>query len=241
MQIAALTNLRHLTLSDFEYDSDAFALLSALPSLRRLRLQGGNNLPANLSQLTWLESLTICDDNRMLKGEPEPSAVLLAALPHLTGLTYLALDSMEGVDCPPGELAGLGRLHTFIWLDPSSPPADAVLPAGPWLGSLRHLGAPAGLLANSLALLLEAAPRLVGLVVTVDGKQWKPFPRSNDRYSMRWLSLRKLPRKAVPKIVGKLLEPFLLAARHAHSVRPSLRMDFFTLAPAELWSTGPYV
>ena len=241
MQIAALTNLRQLTLSDFEYDSDAFELLSELPSLRRLRLQGGNNLPANLSQLTWLKSLTICDDNRRLKREAEPSAVLLAALPHLTGLTYLALDSMEGVDCPPGELAGLSRLHTFFWLNASSPPTDAVLPAGPWLGSLHCVVAPAGLLTNSLPLLLEAAPRLVDLAVTVKGKQWKPLPRSGNRSAMRWLSLQKLPRKAALKVVGKLSDTFPPAARHAHSVRPSLRMDFFILAPAELWSNANFV
>ena len=221
MQIAALTNLRHLTLSDFEYDSDAFALLSALPSLRRLRLQGGNNLPANLSQLTWLESLTICDDNRMLKGEPEPSAVLLAALPHLTGLTYLALDSMEGVDCPPGELAGLGRLHTFIWLDPNSPPADAVLPAGPWLGSLRRLAAPAHLLANSLPL-LKAAPRLEHLAVTVPGQNGEPT-LCILRSAVRWPSLRQLS-LGIPRHINQTSLPAVLfpAALEAQHRRPSL-------------------
>ena len=64
-------------------------------------------VPANLSQLTWLESFTRGPSPPPNETDVEPewlggedqghTTKLLAALPQLTRLTYLALDSMEGL------------------------------------------------------------------------------------------------------------------------------------------------
>jgi hypothetical protein len=57
VQVSTLTQLQELTLESADYDS-GYAPLAALRSLRALRMECMWCVPANLSQLTWLESFT---------------------------------------------------------------------------------------------------------------------------------------------------------------------------------------
>ena len=97
-----------------------YAPLLGLRSLRLIHLDSWLGVPNDISQLTWLETFKI---------------------------SYALCISR-----PPEALAGLGQLHTRVWLDGDfyKHAADVVLPAGPWLGNLRRLAAPAHLLVNSL-------------------------------------------------------------------------------------------
>ena len=228
LQVAALTNLRQLGLEDGGYASDGYAPLAALRSLRGLWLESVR-LPANLSQLTWLESLTVVDEGELLQQDPEHGALLRAALPWLTRLRYLTLDPMAGMDSPPAALAGLSRLHTFVWRGE----ADAALPAGPWLGSLRRLAAPAHLLANSLHL-LAAAPRLEHLFVS--GGHGEPTLRILRR-AARFPSLEKLSLECFSLgLEGSQLPAALFpAALEAQRQRPSLLIDLSRSFVAYLW------
>jgi hypothetical protein len=188
-------------------------------------------VPANLSQLTWLESFTWGASPPPIETNVQPAwfggedqehtTSLLAALPQLTRLTYLALGSTPRFDSPPRELAGLSRLRTFVWLDPSSPPEDAALPGGPWLGRLQRLAAPAHLLANSLPL-LGAAPRLEHLVVAVVGQHGE-LTLCILRSAVCWPSLRQLS-LGIPRHVNQCSLPAVLfpAALEAQHRRPSL-------------------
>ena len=225
VQVAALTNLRQLTLNFADYGSDGYAPLTALRSLRGLWLANVCWLPANLSQLTWLESLTVDDEAELLQQDPEHGALLRAALPHLTWLRHLTLHSVLELKSPPAALAGLSQLHTFIWLDRRAPPAaDAALPAGPWLGSLRRLAAPAHLLANSLHL-LAAAPRLQHLFVSGADKHGDPTLRILRR-AARFPSLQKLSLETLGGIEHTKLPAALFpAALEAQRQRPSLCID----------------
>jgi hypothetical protein len=96
-----------------------------------------------------------------------------------------------------------------------------VLPAGPWLGSLRRLALPAHLLANSLPL-LKAAPRLEHLAVTVPGQHGEPT-LCILRSAVRWPSLRQLS-LGIPRHINQTSLPAVLfpAALEAQHRRPSL-------------------
>jgi hypothetical protein len=94
---------------------------------------------------------------------------------QLNWLETLKISNALCISRPPEALAGLGQLHTRVWLDGDfyKHAADAVLPAGSWLNNLRRLAAPAHLLVNSLPL-LEAALRLEhcdiqGAIAVLDG------------------------------------------------------------------------
>lgn len=243
LQVAALTRLQQLTLQDAQFESSGHAALAALHSLRHLRLDGCFSLPSNLSELTWLEAFSLQnDDDQMQEGS---SQTLLSALPQLTRLTYLALDSMKGLESPPAALAGLTHLHTFVWLDAISPQlegSDAALPGGPWLGSLRRLAAPAQLLANSLPL-LAGPPRLEHLGVT-------SFHRSAAatcrllRTALYWSSLQKVSLLHCPGLLDDTisLPPALVAAAlEAQRQRPSLLIDLSHFILANLWLDSEFV
>ena len=146
-----------------------YAPLLGLRSLRLIHLDSWLGVPNDISQLTWLETLKISN------------ALCISR--------------------PPEALAGLGQLHTRVWLDGDfyKHAADAVLPAGPWLGNLRRLAAPAHLLVNSLPL-LEAALHLEHLAVTfkepsqrwMDRQQrWEP-PQRILHSVLQWPSLQRL-------------------------------------------------
>ena len=224
--MAALTNLRQLHLAFADYGSDGYAPLAALRSLRGLGLDSVK-LPANLWQLTWLESLRVVDQMDVWEDDPEQRAILLSALPHLARLRYVAVPLMPGLESLPAALAGLSQLHTFIWQYRGPQPADAALPVGPWLGSLRRLAAPAFVLANSLHL-LEAAPRLQHLVVTVVDEQ--PTLCILLR-AARFPSLLRLSLATSNKLPAVLYP----AAFEAQRQRPSLRIDLFFDFVENVW------
>lgn len=149
MQLSELRRLRSLHLSYISYEgpsppdlAEAYRPLEALAgTLQRLRLDGCDELPPCLGQLTALRGLTVFDDLRPLADRPEIYGALLeAALPQLRQLTSLAL---VPTDC------GLQRL-----------------PPGGWLASLRRLAANQTLLAASLPA-LSAAGQLQQLAVVV--------------------------------------------------------------------------
>ena len=161
LQVATFTNLQQLQLEEVQYLGNGYAPLSRLRSLRLLALRDHFCIPDNLPHLTWLEALSLIETSCTTAARAlQASSILLEALRRLTRLGHLALTSIAGVEIPLQELAGLSQLHTFVWLDGDpSTAADAVLPAGSWLGSLRRLGAPARLLANSSAHTCWRKPR----------------------------------------------------------------------------------
>lgn len=243
MKVATVTNLQQLRLEEVQYQGDGYAPLAGLRSLRLLALRDHFCIPDNLSQLTWLEALSLIETSCTTTARAlQASSILLEALPRLTRLGHLALTSIAGVDSPPLELAGLGRLHTFVWLDGDpSTPADAVLPAGPWLGSMRRMGAPAHLLANS-SHLLGGAPCLEHLAVIVDSEHAEPAHTQDIlRSAVYWPSLRKLSLASTSREGGGELPAALVAAAfQAQCDRPSLSIDLSPPALADLWDGASY-
>jgi len=154
LQMSQLTRLHTLSLRYVNSDSDSYAPLRALrSSLRRLALATCYYLPACLPEMTGLEALLVDD----CEAEEAATAgdVVIAALPRLTHLTFLALSTMPGMEEPPAALASTTSLRSFHWLLHMGN-QDAV-PAGPWLSGLERLEAPLQLLTNSLPALHSAS------------------------------------------------------------------------------------
>lgn len=157
-QLRALPRLHSLSLYGMPHAAGGYRTLTAVSSLRSLSLFNCVALPVCLPQLSGLEALCISDPAGLIDhSEGEPAAMLAAALPHLTGLTHLALVAeRQAADGPFGPsplipvalplLAGRSQLHSLLLA--ADTPADLRLPAG--LSGLRHLAAPAQLLADSL-------------------------------------------------------------------------------------------
>ncbi|KAL4421253.1 hypothetical protein ABPG75_010544 [Micractinium tetrahymenae] len=157
-QITSLASLQVLELHCRPPPLQSLAALSSVRTLCELQLYApGGAVPAGLSALTQLRSLRLqpipCSDS---------AAAVAAALPHLCQLTCLSLayDSL-----PPALPAGLKdmplqRLSISVsaeeLLGSSGLPA---LPLGPWLSSIRWLGAPFEVLQSNMDA-LRAAPRL---------------------------------------------------------------------------------
>ena len=238
MQVIALTRLRQLTLDNLRLESSDHAPLAALGSLRVLALNECLTVPSNLSQLTWLEAFSLFNAQHTLAESADQT--LLPALPRLTGLRHLALDRLLELDSPPAALAGLSQLQTFIWLDVKTPDADAVLPAGLWLRSLRRLAAPAGLLANSLPL-LTAAPCLEHLVVTgfAESAEAEAAAHRILRTALRWSSLRQLVLAYPPTLfvcgTARLSPALMVAALLAQREHPSLCIELSPMYLSDLW------
>lgn len=164
MQAAALAQLRSLRMDWpllFEEDVE---FLPQLTNLERLHLRASVAMPAELSQLTLLCALSLTDLGRITweyEDEDESAeygAIVQAALPHLTRLTFLALSAIPGMAAPPVALTALTSLQTFVWdggrdsewdawLDPSA----AALPAGGWLCGLRQLATQPNVLLGTLS------------------------------------------------------------------------------------------
>lgn len=162
-QLSTLTRLDRLDLNTVSFGGDEQPLAALSGTLWRLSIQGcASWLPACLSQMTSLRSLTVCDLNAEYEGrEEDPAEDLEAALPELRHLTQLLLSTLEGLTAPPAALGSLS-LHSFCWLENEygiETDEEASLPSGPWLKSLRRLAAPAGLLRRSEELLQEARGR----------------------------------------------------------------------------------
>jgi len=149
------------------FSDDVYSGLMQLTNMQRLVLSGCTSVPECLGQLTSLQALHLDNARRCL--DDSDSANLAAALPHLTCLTQLALQSHceseldEGLHAPPRELAGLTQLRRLAWIGGAAD--GATLPAGPWLAGLERLVAPSFLLGASLQQLF-AAPQLSHLGVT---------------------------------------------------------------------------
>ena len=95
------------------------------------------------------------------------AALLRAALPRLRQLTYLTLGNVQGLPTPPAELADLPSLRCLCWESGcrSDEEVTPLLPAGPWLTGLTHLGMQRSALLPNLPLLAAAATRLEILTV----------------------------------------------------------------------------
>lgn len=181
-QVAALSELRHLTLDQCSvWDASQYSTLLHLSRLRCLQLCGCFPLPACLGQLSQLEALSVTDwHGHSLLGmsrEEQCGPVAAAALASLAGLTALELQGMLGMPAPPASLTSLRALRRFVWHDSAQSPwgqqeerqEPADLPVGDdspalWLGTLRLLGLPVRMLHRSLPT-LEAATQLQRLFV----------------------------------------------------------------------------
>lgn len=139
------------------------APLARLPGLRRAAFTG-SAMPACIGQLTGLERLTSSDAYENVGNRSDDIAVLAAALPCLTRLTWLGLTEAHGGEAAAVRLALplMPQLRGLAWdlhSDDSAP-----LPTGPWLGRLQQLHAPACALGASLPA-LEAATSLEHLTI----------------------------------------------------------------------------
>ena len=186
-QIGELPRLQHLYLQHPFRNDASYAPLARL-SLTRLDLCGVCGLvPSCLSALTTLQALTV--DGGMADEEEAAlmEAQLCGALPHLSQLTFLALNL--GTSAPLQHLSSLHSLHTLCWRSDGA----AALPPGRWLASLASLAAPTDLLAFNLPL-LSAASQLqqicvYGTACTPEG--W-PLLRQLLRWAPRQPRLRSL-------------------------------------------------
>ena len=137
-------------------------------------------------------------------------------------LTSLCIWDMLGRCEPPAALAGLSRLQRCC-LGPAEDlgalPPQAQLPAGPWAGSLRVLGANSDVLQRSMAL-LSAATQLQHLAVTggtytqLGGNFWE---WAGSHPSLLHLELHVVQSSDVP---GHILH----SALALNAARPSLHV-----------------
>jgi hypothetical protein len=161
-QLASLTRLHTLSLSQTGFSADSYAPLTCLTSLRRLAFERCDYVPACLPQLTWLEALAVIKCLDVEAGESN-GATVRAALERLGSLTHLSLDSVHGMRRPPVALTRLTALRSLVWM----PPPEAgvalqltALPPGSWLAGLRSLEAPLEVLSSSLPALQAGAQAL---------------------------------------------------------------------------------
>lgn len=138
-------------------DGPTASTLPALAALRstltRLIIADAAAFPTGLGQLTGLHELQLrgaCSTT----NSNQANAALDAALQQLTQLTGLYLSSTPLGGGVPLALAGLDRLQRCHL---SGLGAGASLPAGPWLASIRELGASLVCVMNSGATLAAAA------------------------------------------------------------------------------------
>jgi len=164
--VSRLAQLHTLSLDGVGYASDGYTPLRVLHgSLRRLALVDCLQLPSCLPELTALEALMINDSAECLDEAASSGNIVVAALPQLARLTFLALSFMPGMVYPPAALAAASSLRSFHW---SSVEGDVdALPAGPWLSGLERLEAHELALTNSLPA-LQSATRLQHLGVWCD-------------------------------------------------------------------------
>lgn len=164
-QISFLTGLRELGLDGVSCPPADYSLLCPLSNLRRLLISSGTALPPALPTLTSLEALAF--SGKHFTSGSANAALLRAALPRLRQLTYLTLGNVQGLPTPPAELADLPSLRCLCWESGcrSDEEVTPLLPAGPWLTGLTHLGMQRSALLPNLPLLAAAATRLEILTV----------------------------------------------------------------------------
>lgn len=170
-QLSSLKQLQSFHLADCLIDDDDLEPLVHCSALTQLEFESCLDLPTSLAQLTQLQELRVSDTPQYAEQQPEGRASLLSALHHLTGLTHLALSSMDCLDSVPAEVGGLPQLACFCWQPVVlEEQPDPHLPGGPWLASLRQLALPLDVAAASLQR-LTAAQQLECLAI-------RPYHRS---------------------------------------------------------------
>ncbi|PRW32625.1 cytochrome p450 isoform A [Chlorella sorokiniana] len=146
-QLASLSRLEQLMMLDVCAPSSSYACLRQLSRMTKLSLIACDNLPHSLGELTWLRHLEMMNTPSVPPGDMDWSLEgaeawpdqLQEALTPLTGLAHLRLYELKYFPYWPAAIAGMAELHTLAaeMVEP-----DALLPAGPYLRSLRHLHLP---------------------------------------------------------------------------------------------------
>jgi len=227
LQVSQLSALASLQLVGSSYTPAGMAALTALTSLRDLRLRYNRNLPACLSTLTWLEQLTA---QYPVDDDPAFNAVLSS----LQNLTCLSL-CYPSCYCLPPALAGLSRLQRLGlegW--PEGAEDEPGLPEGPWLASIRWLGLPWELLQPAAAArLLHSAPRLEYLCMYVldDPPDLPDLPEGHPLWT---LAATHPPLRCLGFESSGGVSPFSAEATAALRLRrPQLRLRHLELLPED--------
>lgn len=171
-QVGLLTNLRQLGLLDPPVGDEGACILEQLSGITALCVSGyGSRPPSCLSRLTQLRSLHLSchPEEEFLSGAD--AEALCAALPALQQLTHLSLE--HTLERPPSALTSLRRLHSFGFLNCRRLPADAHLPAGPYLATLQRLAGDCSFLGASLPALSASASQLqeLGVLCVLESEQ----------------------------------------------------------------------
>jgi hypothetical protein len=111
LQIGALPNLLELLIEQAQYSGSSTNALSGLTSLTSLTLDKCSSLPLGITGLTALEHLHL---HSVLCFEPEPTALLDAALSQLTRLTALVIFG-ETTPSLPASLSRLAGLQCLLF------------------------------------------------------------------------------------------------------------------------------
>ncbi|KAL4447719.1 hypothetical protein ABPG75_004938 [Micractinium tetrahymenae] len=234
-QLAVLTCLHTLSLHALTHDGAAYGALAVLSCLRQLSLSCCRALPASLSQLPFLEALSIDDQGGLMdQSENEPASALAMALPCLTQLTQLALlaatpggseharRAVEASPLMPHLLAALpGRSRLQSLLLAAGAPAGAQLPPG--LAALHELAAPAALLGRTLPAVAAATSlQLVGVYACNDATALPAILR----WAVRLPALNVLLLEAGRPYAEEVERAALLAHLEWHEQSPSAAHDF---------------
>jgi hypothetical protein len=113
LQVAALSNLRSLTVSGVMYSGDSMASLTRLTSLRHAKFDTCE-LPDSLPELTGLQVLQICGLDLLSEDVVASLDSTLPQICQLTQLTGLWLEGMPTVFVVPQSLATLSRLQWLV-------------------------------------------------------------------------------------------------------------------------------
>ncbi len=208
MQLAALTNLRRLTLGNLPLvpSGASFSSLTALSRLTGLQLLRCAHLPTCLPRLPQLHALRLNDSPRgvaegLHPAPGGPAAVELgSALQQLVAaaaagqqLRHLVLENVRKL---PAEVAALPHLETLCWAGQwacqlaCSGPAPQLPASGPYLSSLRRLALAAGVAAGNTAV-LATMPRLEALVLQCQAAFKTSAEGSDEASVLAWAAQRR--------------------------------------------------
>ena len=227
--------------------SNAFTVLSHLTRLQRLTFRNNNWLPASLSSLTWLRSLTLHPFawTREPQGWQHSSELQLNGILLALGqLTHLGIQcTPTGIEALPAAMARLSQLQSFAW--------DGALPADPqlpWLPRLHQLAVPYGMLACSPDT-LEAATRLERLDVlgpSLGRTAWFWGEPGQDPDPSCWDIIRRAathPTLSHLRLVADLDTessqfPRAMVVAEAQLLNPALHISLSRYRPYPPWWTG---
>jgi len=228
LQLSELRALATLRISFSAYTPDDMALLSALTSLRLLRLDN-RHVPACLSELTWLERLEVCGSHEELAD-----GKLYSMLPSFQGLACLSVAHWEYERIPPC-LAGLSGLQRLCFDGDPADNADNSLPQCAWLASIRWLGLPWEALQLALpAGVLSHAARLEYLCVLPGDAYGRPAAIEGHplwAFAATHPPLRFLGLQSYKTDGTELFTPDAIAVLKL--LRPQLRLCYLKAAASE--------